>query len=394
MPTLNWADVVEVTHDEAKQSLLDQLDAVGFTATSWQEGEPALALVELTAEVWHQLSKVAVFAKESMLNSTATGEALTRFSSSHYDNTRTGAVAARRRVTLTCAATAGPHTFDTGDLIIEHADGPTYRLLDTGDPTVVYPITLASGGSQPDLIFEAEVAGTAANKPDNTVTQLVTTLAGVTVSSDLIESSGADQESDPTLRTRNTTKWALLTRFELIDDAVINIALNATQFVTGVVVDSQNPRGAGTFDVYMAEELGTASGDDIALAQAALDACVFGATATPSTVLVLGAPEEPLNLTGTVYYKGSYEPSAVEAATVMALEAYVKQIPLGGYDFYPGPSNVVPINDVEAEIRKAQVSGQDVSKTVVLTSPTDLSVASFGKVVLGTVSITFTRVVG
>lgn len=393
MPTLNWADVVEVTHDEAKQSLLDQLDAVGFTATSWQEGEPALALVELTAEVWHQLSKVAVFVKESMLNSTATGEALTRLSASHYDNTRTGAVAARRRVTLTCAATAGPHTFDTGDLIIEHPDGPTYRLLDTGDPTVVYPITLASGSSQPDLIFEAEVAGTAANKPDNTVTQLVTTLAGVTVSSDLIESSGTDQESDVTLRTRNTTKWALLTRFELIDDAVINIALDATRAVTGVAVDSQNPRGAGTFDVYMAEELSTASSDDIALAQAAMDASVFGATATPPTALVLPAPEEPLNLTGTVYYKGSYAATDVETAVLLALESYVKLVPLGGYDFYPGPSNVVPINDVEAEIRKAQVTGQDVQKTVVLTAPADLTVVSFGKVVLGTIALTFTQVI-
>jgi hypothetical protein len=393
MPTLNWADVVEITHDEAKQSLLGQLDAVGFTATSWQEGDPALAFVELAAEVWHQLSKVAVFVKESMLNSTATGEALTRFSASHYDNTRTGAVAARRRVTLSCASTAGPHTFDTGDLVVEHPDGPTYRLLDTGDAGVVFPITLTSGGSQADLIFEAEVAGTAANKPDNTVLQLVTTLAGVTISSDLSERDGVAQESDGTLRDRNITKWALLTEYELIDDAVINICLTATNAVTGVVVNSQNPRGAGTFDVYMAGELGTASSDDVDLAQAAIDARVFGSTATPPTALVIQSPEEPLNLTGTVYYKGSYAAADVETAVLLALEAYVKLIPLGGFDFYPGPTNVVPINDVEAEIRKAQVAGQDVSKTVVLTAPSDLNVVSFGKVVLGTIALTFTQVV-
>ncbi len=393
MATLNWADVVEVSHDEAKQSLLDQLDAVGFTATSWQEGDAALALVELTAEVWHQLSKVAVFVKNSMLNSTAEGEALTRFSASHYDNARTGATAARRRVTLTCASTAGPHTFDASDLVISHPDGPTYRLIDTGDPGVVFPITLASGGSQADLIFEAEVAGSAANKPEDTVKSLVTTLAGVTVASDLIESSGADQEADEVLRTRNTTKWALLTEYELIDDAVINICLTATQFVTGVAVDSQNPRGAGTFNVYMAGELETAEASDIAAAQDALDRRVFGSTATPPTALVIGAPEVGLNLAGTVYYKGSYEPADVSTAVLAALENYVKLIPLGGYDFYPGPSNVVPINDVEAEIRAAAIGGQVVEKTVVLTAPSDLSVTSFGKVVLGSIALTYTRVV-
>lgn len=393
MPTLNWADVVEVTHDEAKQAKLEQLDAAGYTATSWQEGDAGLAHVELSAEVDVQVSKLAVFVKESALVPTAKGEALTRLSKSHYDNDRDGAVSAQRRVTLTCASTAGPHTFDASDLVIAHPDGPTYRLIDNGDPGVVFPVTLASGSSQPDLIFEAEVAGSAANKSPNSVTQLVTTLAGVTVSSDLIERSGSDEESDATLKTRDITKWALLTQYELIDDAVINICLTATQSVTGVIVDSQNPRGAGTFDVYMAGALETASAGDIALAQAAIDARVFGSTATPKTAIVFGAPEVDLNLSGTVYYKGSYEPTDVEDSVLSVLEEYVKLVPLGGYNFYPGPSNVVPINDIEAEIRAAAIGGQVVEKTVVLTSPSDLTVTSFGKVVLGTISLTFTRVV-
>lgn len=393
MPTLLWSDVVEISHDEAKQSLVEQLDAGGYTATAWQEGEPALAHVELTAEVWHQNSKVAVFVKESGLNDTAQGEALTRFSRSHYRNERAGATTAQRRVTLVCAAGAGPHTWDAGDVVIEHPDGPTYRLIDNGDPGVVFPITLASGGSQPDLIFEAEVAGTAANKIDGSVLSLLTTFAGVTVASDVAERDGSAQQSDAVLRDRNSTKWSLLTQYELIDEAVINICLGATVAVTGVAVDSQNPRGAGTFDVYMAGELGTASAGDIAIAQDELDRRVFGSGATPKTAMVFGAPEVPLDLTGTVYFKGSYDPTVIETAVLLALEEYVKLIPLGGYDFYPGPSNVVPINDVEAEIREATVAGQAVSKTVVLTGAVDLSVAPFGKVVLGTIALTFTPAV-
>jgi hypothetical protein len=394
MTTLNWADVVEISHDDYKQSLLEQLDAGGYTVTSWQEGEPALAHVELTAEVGHQTSKLAVYIKEQALVDTASGEALTRLSRSHYDNERDSAQPAQRRITLTCAVGAGPHTFDESDLVVVHPDGPTYRLIDNGDPSVVFPITLVSGGSQPDLIFEAEVAGTGSNKGADTVKALLTTLAGVTITSDLVERSGTDEEADAVLRTRDKTKWALLTEYELIDDAVINICLNATESVTGVVVDSQNPRGAGTFDVWMANDLETASAGDISLAQAAIDARVFGSTATPKTAIVDAAPATPLNITGTVYFKGSYSVADLQAATEAAIIEFIKEIPLGGYDYYPGPSNVVPLNDIESVIREVKVAGQKVSKTVALSLPaTDLTVAAFGKVTLGTIAITYTPAV-
>lgn len=397
MALLNWSDIVEILHDEAKQTCLDLLESVGFSATSWQEGEPSLANVELSAEIWAQLSKVAVYLKGAFLNKTASGEALTRFSDSHYDNQRGGSVAAQRRITLSCAATAGPHTLNIGALVIASPDGPTYRNIDDG--VTVYPVSLSSGGSVDDLIFEAEVAGAASNKAVGSVTILQTTLAGVTVTSDTIERFGTDAESDPTLQTRNTTKWALLTEFELIDDAVRNIALTAAGpagggAVTDAVVDSTNPRGAGTFDVYMASELATAAVGDIALAQAAIDARVFGSGATPKTCLVFGAPAVPLNFTGTVYYQGSYEEADLDLATQTALEEFIKLIPLGGYDFYPGPSNVVPINDVESVIRDVQLGGQEVKKTVVLTAPVDLAVVPFGKVTPGTMTLAYVRVSG
>jgi hypothetical protein len=360
MASLNWADVVEITHDGAKQTLLQLLDAVGFTATSWQEGEPALACVELSAEIWSQLSKAAVFLKGFALNSTSSGDALTRLSDSHFDNQREGAVTAQRRISLSCAAGSGPHTLNLGSVVIVHADGDTYRNVEDG--VTVYPVVLSSGGSLSGLVFEAEVAGSAANKGPGSVTTLLTTLAGVTVTSDIPERDGSDAESDPVLKKRNTTKWALLTEFELIDDAVINIALTATQAVTGVVVDSTNPRGAGTFDVYMAGDLVTASASDITAAQDALDRRVFGSTDTPKTCLVLAAPVVPLNFSGTIYYKGSYTTTDITNATTAALEAYVATIPLGGFDFYPGPSHVVPVNDLEAALRAVQIAGQTVAK--------------------------------
>lgn len=397
MAILNWADIVEITHDDAKQAELDLLESVGFSANSWQEGEPGLALVEMVAEVWVQVSKLAVFLKSFALNATSTGEALEKFSDSHYDNQRGGAVAAQRRIALACAATSGPHTINVGDLVLADADGPTVRNIDDG--VTVYPVTLPSGGSVAGLIFEAEIAGAAANKAPGSYTNLVTTLAGVIVASDAIERSGTDKEPEATLKTRNTTKWALLTEFEVIDDAVKNIVLLAAGAaggggVTDAVVDSTNPRGAGTFDVYMAEELVPASVGDIALAQAAIDLRVFGSSDTPKTCLVFASPVAALNIAGTIYYQGSYEPTEMSDATELAIEEFIKTIPLGGFDFYPGPSNVVPVNDVETMLKEVKIGDQTVKKTVVLTSPTDLPVAPFGKVTIGTIALTFTRVTG
>jgi len=394
MPILNWSDIVEVSHDDAKQTCLDYLETVGFAATSWQEGSVPLACVELSAEIWSQLSKVAVFLKTMGLNDTAQDDALTRYSSSQYDNERNPATTAQRLTSLSCSSGAGPHTFNVGDIVIEHPDGPTYRNIDSVDSGgfSVYPVTLPSGGSVSSLIFEAEVAGEEANKGSGTVTRMVTTLAGVTVSSDQILRSGANAETDVRLRQRNKTKWALLTRFELIRDAVIQLILSSSDGITVVDVDDQNPRGAGTFDVYIAGDLTTAGADDETAAQTLLDSYVMGSSAPVKRGLVIRAHEQQLNITGTVYYKGAFAEADMQAATLAALNEFIKSIPLGGFDFSPGPSQVVPKNDIEDVIREVRIADQPVSKTVTLSVPSvDVGVASHYKVTLGTVSLTFVR---
>jgi hypothetical protein len=114
----------------------------------------------------------------------------------------------------------------------------------------------------------------------------------------------------PHVKLVNKTKWALLTKFELIDAAVRNICIVAgAGAITDAVVNSTNPRGAGTFDVYVTGELETASVTDVANAQAAIDRYVFGSSATPKTALVFAAPGVDLNITGTVFYQGSYDPA-------------------------------------------------------------------------------------
>lgn len=396
MATLRWDQIVAVTRAQAKQSLVTLLDGLGFTATSWQEGSVPLALVEIGAEVWSQVSNVAVFLKSMALNDTSEGESLTRFARSHYDNTRAGALATQRRITLSCSATEGPYGIGLGELVIAHADGATFRNV---AGLVTYPVVLPSGGSVA-LLFEAEVAGEHANVATGTVTTLITTLSGVTVTSDVTVREGIDEESDPRLRARNSSKWAGLGEFELILDRVENIALNASAAVATVGVDDNNPRGSNTFDVYIAGNALTAGVTEVTAVQAAFDLRVFG----PETCRVYAAPEVPMNLVASVYYSSSFALADVQAAvegigptTEGALLTFIKSIPLGGFKYAPGPANVVRRDDIGAAIKTGSVAGQvGAIRTVVITSPAteDLAVPSYGKVTLGVPAITYVAVDG
>lgn len=388
MSSLLWSQVVEVSRDKARTDILAMLDSVGFTASSWQEGSPQLGCVEVGAFVWSEVSKIGVFLKSLALNETSVGEALTRLSKSHYANTRNVPISAQRRITLTCVATEGPHPIDVGDVVVSDDEEHTFRLVE--GLGVVFPATIPSGGSI-TVLCEAEVAGDDHNVPAGTVTTLVTTFAGVTVTSDTIEREGVDEESDPRLRSRNSSKWALLTRFELIRDAIEAMALAADPSVAQVGIDDQNPRGAGTWDMYIAQATSTASSSVVAAVQTFVNRYVLG---NNGRALVKAAPEAVLDLVGTVYYDGKFAEADVrDAVEEVALTAYLATIPLGGFDFSPGPAFVVPKNDVEAEIRAATINGVRPVKTVQLTTPAaDLAVGSFGKVVRGSWSLTYVAI--
>ncbi len=389
---LTYAQIVEITRDKAKQDLLDLLDAAGFTGTSWQEGSVTLANVELGAEIWSKLTSSAVFLKELGLNETSTGDGLTRFSRSHYANERTAPIAAQRNITLACSATEGPHSIGLGSVVLSDATGKTFRNID--GLGIVYPFTLASGSSQ-TFLFEAEVAGAASTLAENAVTKLITTLAGVTVIGDVPTKTGVDQEGDPKLQVRNSTKWSLLTEFELIKDAVINIALSAAPAIAQAAVDDQNPRGAGTFDVYIAREVGVfdLASSEIATLQTELNKRVFGV----ATALAKRAGPSTLDVAGTIYYDSTLGLSTDQVKTAVetvAIPDFIKSIPIGGFNFGPdGPAHIVAKNDLESAIKVATVNGLPAVKTLVLTTPTaDTAIPSFDKVALGTMSLIYTAV--
>jgi hypothetical protein len=376
--TLQWADVVVVTADQVKQSILLDLEDVGYMATSWQPFSEQLLAVEIGAQFGADASATAVFLKTAFLSEAAQAEALTRLARSQYLNERVPSAPSTRMVTLTCVATEGPHSIDLNDIIIQHADGHTFRNEETEG--VTYPATLSSGGSL-TLLFQCDTPGAQSNVADQTVTTMLTTLAGVTITNDEIEEEGVDEESDDRLRARNSSKWSLLTRFETTDDAIEALGLLASPNITTVGTDNLNPRGVGTFDVYIAGSLTTASSADVNDMQAYLNRFVMHGS---SRARAYAAPPSALDLVGTIYYSSGASAALVQAAVEDALEEFIKTIPLGGFDFSPGPNHIVAKNDIEAVIRGALVSDVAYVRTVVLTTPaSDFAVSAWGKVIRG-----------
>jgi len=382
---LLWSDVVEVSPAQAKQRLLEMLDDAELIATSWQEGSVSATHVEMAAETEARLSKIVVFLKNAFQSATAKRETLTRTSSGFFDNEREEATHSQHLVTL-AAAVGFSHSIDVGDVVLTHPDGHSYRNIEGN--SVVYPHNLASGTSQ-TFLFECEVAGSASNI-GNALTlaavtlSLETTLAGVTITDHALDEAGIDEESDERLHERNTNKWSGLGSAEGIDERHTLLALSSSPSIIHVAIDSTNPRGEGTFDVYIAGLDATASDDDVAKCQAVLRRHVFG---RDNTVQTKKSPTVDVEIVGIVYFSGNFTQEDIEPFVNEALLAFVRSTPSGGFNFAPGPSNIIARNDIESVIREAVrgVTGANSKATVTLSSPSaDLPIPQFGRPILAT----------
>jgi len=378
------------TEDEALETLIGYLSAVGFNSSSWHSGSLQRQFLRMFAVAYADMTTFIAAVAGAAYNETATGDALTAFSLSHYQNTRTEAVAAVGSMVLSNSGVV-PYAIGVGEVVVAYS-------TPTGDEQVTFRNTtggtLAAGGTL-TISVTADVPGADGNVPTDTDLYLVTALAGVTVTNPALAgtetwltTTGSDQETDAALRVRNATRWATRST-ETIADTVLNICLNAAAGIEKVSVNDQNPRGAGTFDVYLAGLDDTASSGDVAAALAALEARFFGS----DRVRCYAASETAIGLTGTIYYASGHSSAQVEQAVDAALDAFFESIPLGGFDFTPGPTRVVPRDELDRAIRNATIGGESIVRLVALTAPSgDTSISAHQLVVRGTDSLTYTAV--
>lgn len=369
-----------VTEDEATEWALTVLTSLGFSATSWQTGSVQRSLVSLIAKS-HQVTGTLVAAlAKAAFNDTSTGDALTAFSSSHYDNARVTAVAAEHDYTFTGGAVGPPYTIVAGQVTVTNDDGVRFFNVDGG--TIPASGTLA-------VTIRAETPGTAGNLANDTITTFQTPLAGVTGSNAAIAPSttslttvGIDEETDATLRARNTTKWSTLT-YAAPAEAYVNMALTADTDITRALTDDSNPRGAGTVDVYIARASGTAQAADVTTVQDYIDE----RRPVTADVSVIAATEEAQDVTATIYILSAQNTAEKQAEVVAAITAYFDSLPIGGQTT-TGATGYVLFSELLHAI--TDVEGV---RSVSLAAPSaDVALASNGVATEGAYTLTYTGI--
>lgn len=360
-----------LTKESVRTILTDLLTALDFPVEAWQDEGAARSFLEMQSALGATFSdRVAALSKQGFL-STAEAEFLTNLVKSHYDEDRNVAVASVFDVSMVNSGGTTHGPLAAGSIILRDSLGQTFE--NTGTATV-------SASTTTTVEFKAQVPSAESNITAQTL-ELATPLAGVTAVFDgNFTTAGADAESDPKLRERARTKWGTL-RVEKVRDGILNLARNAASSIHGVSIDDDNPRGAGTVDVYLAAENATAGGSDVTAVQTALDDAIFGNGTTDQLVKAFAAPTATQNLAADIYVQGT----TLEAATTALTQAwrdFLVTVPVGGFDLSPGPANVIQVGqivDALAEVPR-------VISVKVTTPSDDVSVSANTKVLEGTIT--------
>ncbi len=334
-----------VTRAQALVIIQGVLTEVGFNATSWQSGSVQLSFLAMCAHIYSRFSEYVAAILEGGFLLYSRGDWLTHLADSEFDCQRRPGVTAQHRCVLTCSAGTGPYTIAVGGLVAADTE-VTYRNITGG--------TITSGGTLV-LTLECETAGAKGNAVNDTITSMVTTYAGVTITNPAygadgrsVIRSGFDEETDAVLIERCRTRWAALS-VETTADKVTYYSLLASQAVHKVLVDGTNPRGAGTVDVYVAKLTGGVPSSDVTLVETELWKHFIGDN-VPERIRAYSATAQTFNPAGNVYITANSDETIVRAAVEASLLAMLGTVPIGGTNYSPGPQHILTLGDILAAI--------------------------------------------
>jgi uncharacterized phage protein gp47/JayE len=310
------------TSDDVLRFLLQMLTLRGFPATSWASGSVAPTILGAEADYFADLGQaIARIAKGGFIDD-AEGAWLDLLCLSFYQEARVPAVFTQGTVVLTDTANQGPFTIAPGTVWVTEGTR-TLRFVNlTGG---VLPL----GGALP-LTFQAESPGAAFNLANDTITVLITTLPGVSISNvppigalTWVTQVGADAESDPAYRGRCKAKWGTLGSGSNAEAFVYNAttpSVTGTTEVTRVQIYGDPTTGAVT--LFVAGALGPVSLD----ALTRVDAVMEKKRPLTVPVLTLNATPSQTAIAGVVYVDAQHDPTAALAAVRLALDALARSV--------------------------------------------------------------------
>lgn len=301
--------IVPRTKDEVMTEMLADAAALGFPATSWQSGSVPRTLMEIDAQETADQTETARDIAMGGLLDYAAGDWLTILARAEFDLERSPAITTQGSILLSCSALAGPYVLGARSIWVSDSVGRRYTNLTAG--------TIPSGGSV-TLTAEAEFGAAAYNVAINSITTMVTPLPGVTVNNPdagggtWITRSGADQESDESLRAKCRSRWGSLGTGSTAP-AYEYWARTASPEVRRVIVREHFHMGAeqdGHITILLAGDTGTVS----APAVLAVSTLIEEKRCLCAQVHVLSASVFPIVVTGTLFVRAGFGAAALAAA--------------------------------------------------------------------------------
>jgi phage-related baseplate assembly protein len=371
--TASLEDLLAVpTADEELETFIGEAADAGFPARSWQSGSVPRTILEIEATTHSALSEDRQSIAKGGFLDLAEGGWLTLLAAGVFQEDRVEAVKTQGVATLTAEATAGPYTIAVNTLWISDASDRRFTNATGG--------TLTLGGTL-ELTWEAEEGSADYNVPNETVTTMVTPLAGVTVDNpdpgdgSWITVSGADEEADEALRQRCRDKWSTLGTGSPAS-SYRYWALAASDEVRRVSVREHDNLGTDT-DGHVTVILAGSSAGVSAGAVTDVETYIEDKRPVCAEVHVASATTTAVTISGTVTVAAA-SATAAEASVSTNLTTLASEIEIGG--------TVYLAAIIEQIMEPAGVIN------VVLTSPTADAELDYDEVVSFTNSLTFSGV--
>lgn len=350
---------------------------VQLDTTSWQSGDPSLALLNVfsagmsASDVIVSLQNQGGFldyaATGSVTFTDSSGNTVTQYVTPDPSNAAQNPTGALGWLDLLANSFFDvqriPPTYASGNMSLVNGSASTYGPFTPGTYHVANPSTGATYSNTASLTiasnatttaaFAADVAGSGGTSGTGTITQPVTSLLGVTVTNPA-SFTGTNYESNTALASRCRLKRAAVSP-NGATDAFRFVTLSATVSPYNVVLAGgpitrelvQLNTGNGVVTETIANAGGIVSGGDLALVNTLLQGTVVPDT---TTLIVQSATTVSITIAVTVYVPSAYA-GVVASAISTQLTNYFATLPIGGLTDTGGAyTNVVPFDAVLGQV--------------------------------------------
>lgn len=264
-----------LTEDQVFESFLQILEDLSVPARTWRKGGARRTILRVVARTYAGFTSLMAAAIKAGFLDTATGPWLTLLAYYVYGVTRIPATFATGLLSFTNTG-GGMYSYSPDEVrILNTATGKAYRNTSS--------FTLNPGDTNIYVDVEAVEAGSASSATPDTVTQLETTILGVTVTNP-VALVGTDEESDEALRQRCRDKLSTLSPRG--PRGAYRYAVLSAKRLDGSPVDinrvqvSSDPE-TGVVTLYAASPSGAPSAEDLDAARLNIEE-----VARPDTVTV------------------------------------------------------------------------------------------------------------